>query len=139
MPFLGSGVRSAVARFRRCSARLLVISAFCGAAVVSFLVVAAPASAWPYTDCSNQVWNSPGYGHYSPVVTKAYDACSDLNLQVTGSAYFTGCWYGHYCAGSAVWCEPSIDFNVLWPNFTDGQPARVYDNSSNGEATRLVF
>lgn len=70
---------------------------------------------------------------------KAYDSCNDLNLQVTGTAYFTGCWYGHYCAPNAVLCRPSIPFNVLWSNFSAGEPWQVYDNSSGGEATRIVY
>lgn len=130
--------RTALASLRLSGARLFVTAAFCAAAAVAPLVMADRASAWPYTPCATAVWNTPGYGHYSPAYTKALDQCNDLNLQVTGSAYFTGCWYGHYCAPSSVWCRPSNPFNALWYNFAAGEPAQVYDNSSNGEATRIV-
>ncbi len=120
--------------------RFVVLFAVTGAVAMAYLYNwAAPASAWPATGCAASVWNSPGSGHYSQVVVKQPNSCNDLNLNVTGAAYFTGCWYAHYCAPSGVYCIPGNVFNVLWKNFTFGYQAQVYDNTSNGEATRLVF
>jgi hypothetical protein len=119
--------------------RPFLLAGICGAVAVTSIVAASPASAWPYTPCAHAVWNTPGHGHYSPSYFKAQDQCNDLNLQVTGAAYFTGCWTNHYCAPAAVYCKPSINFNVLWKNFSVGDDADVYDNTSNGEDTRIVL
>lgn len=93
------------------------------------------------------MWHSAGAGSFSPELTKpsgSGDPCVDINIQVTGAAYFQAYrdsnseWY------AGVWCTPGspsgTTINQLTQTaFPGGVQFQVYDDSSNGEDTRIVY